>query len=166
MSQRSYKHLKEQWPGRFSLTAEEVALVLNGKSDKAAADWIRKRMKRGDLKGAKRDEVSGGWRLPIPDLAEIIEPTPERPVLPNAPRQVATSKRRRAVQGPVFTFIRTGRFFVDVYQVLGWQDDIVAMKAMLAEEEQALREALSDRQRDALAGKTPEVERRGGRGGL
>lgn len=166
MSQRSYEHLKAQWPGRYSLTAEEVALVLNGKTDKGAADWIRQRMKRGDLKGAHRDPVGGGWRLPLPDLAEIVEPTPDRPSLPVGPRQAATPKRRRAAIGPSIAFIRTGRFFVDVYQALRWLVEVEAMKEMLEEEELTLRVAYSDRQRDALDAAMPVVDRKNGRGGI
>lgn len=159
MSQRSYDHLKAQWPGRFGLTAEETALVLNGRRDKGSADWIRERMKRGDLKGAYRDPVSGGWRIPIPDLAEIVEPTPERPVLAKGPRQVAIPKRRRAAIGPSLAFIRTGRFFADVFQVLGWQGEDDAMKALLAGEEWQLRKDYSEWRRQRLAATTIEASR-------
>lgn len=159
MSERSYDHLKGQWPGRYSLTAEETALVLNGRRNKGAADWIRERMKRGDLKGAYRDPVSGGWRIPIPDLAEIVEPTVERPVLATGPRQVAPPKRRRAQIGPALAFIRTGRFFIKVYQVLGWQDAAEAMQALIANESRLLDEAYSLRQREKLAAATVEASR-------
>ncbi len=165
MSQRSYEHLKAQWPGRWWLTAEEVALVLNSKSGKGAADWIREQMKRGDLKGAERNPVGGGWRLPLPDLAEIVEPTPDKPSLPVGPRQVAAPKRRRAAIGPSLDFIRTGRFFLEVYKALGWQAEIEAMNEMLAAEELNLRVAYSDRQREALDEGTPVPDRVNGRGG-
>ena len=163
MSEQSYDHLKAQWPGRYTLNAEETALVLNGRRDKASADWIRQRMKRGDLKGAHRDPVGGGWRISIPDLAEIIEPAPERPSLPKGPRQAAQPKRRRARLGPSLAFIRAGRFFIDVYQALGWQDQVVAMKGLLDEEEAQLRKDYAERQRELLAASTVEPRRVKGR---
>lgn len=92
MSARMLDLLLRQYPGQVCLDVAQIAQVLNRQPD-TIRDWI----KAGRLPGARR--VLGRWMIPLPDLAEVLEPTPSALPLP-APPKLATSagrRRRRAI---------------------------------------------------------------------
>ena len=108
MSERMLDLLIRQWPGKTHLSAEETAKVLM-----QHPYTVRERMRNGDLPGAvKRD---GTWKMPLPDLAEQLEPTPKAPQIPPPPVIVGGARRRKAV---VMNYHRD-RFWAQVARALG-----------------------------------------------
>jgi len=108
MSERMLDLLIRQWPGKTHLSAEETAKVLM-----QHPYTVRERMRNGELPGAvKRD---GTWKMPLPDLAEHLEPTPKAPQIPSPPVIVGGARRRKAV---VMNF-RRDRFWAQVARALG-----------------------------------------------
>lgn len=108
--------LLRQWPGKVALTPEEVAVVLSRQPD-----TIRDKMRDGSLPGAVKR--GGRWVLPLPDLADYIDPPDKSPppVLPAAPvlaKGVAPTRRRRAI---VMNY-RTDLFWAQVAHALGALD--------------------------------------------
>lgn len=92
MSARMLDLLLRQYPGQVCLDVAQIAQVLNRQPD-TIREWIR----AGRLPGARR--VLGRWMIPLPDMAEVLEPEPSAPALP-APPKLATSagrRRRRAI---------------------------------------------------------------------
>ena len=81
--------LLTQCPGRVALGVEQAAIVL-GLSARTVLAW----MQEGRLPGARK--VGGKWIVPLPDLAEVLEPTVRAPELPARPCVVGNSRRRRA----------------------------------------------------------------------
>jgi len=108
MSERMLDLLLRQWPGKTHLSAEETAKVLM-----QHPHTVRERMRNGELPGAvKRD---GTWKMPLPDLAEHLEPSPRAPQIPPRPIIVGGARRRKAV---VMNYHRD-RFWAQVARVLG-----------------------------------------------
>lgn len=118
MSQATLEALLEAWPGRITLRADEVALVLRGKQTRKVVERIRNNMKAG-VYGAGASKVDGVWQLPITDLAEVIEPTPVAPPIPKT--SITTSPRRSQI-GPRLTFVVQARFWAQVLKALGEQE--------------------------------------------
>lgn len=111
MSERMLDLLIRQWPGKTHLSAEETAKVLM-----QHPYTVRERMRNGELPGAvKRD---GTWKMPLPDLAEHLEPTPKAPQIPSPPVIVGGARRRKAV---VMNY-RRDRFWAQVARALGDMD--------------------------------------------
>ncbi len=111
MSERMLELLIRQWPGKTHLSAEETAKVLM-----QHPYTVRERMRNGELPGAvKRD---GTWKMPLPDLAEHLEPTPKAPQIPSPPVIVGGARRRKAV---VMNYHRD-RFWAQVARALGDMD--------------------------------------------
>lgn len=108
MSERMLDLLLRQWPGRTHLTAEETAKVLMQNPY-----TVRERMRNGDLPGAVKKD--GIWKMPLPDLAEVIEPTQKAPQIPPLPVVLGGASRRKAV---VMNYHRD-RFWAQVAQALG-----------------------------------------------
>ena len=108
MSERMLDLLLRQWPGRTHLSAEETAKVLM-----QHPYTVRERMRNGELPGAvKRD---GTWKMPLPDLAEHLEPPLKAPQIPPRPVIVGGARRRKAV---VMNYHRD-RFWAQVARALG-----------------------------------------------
>ncbi|EMR0512958.1 helix-turn-helix domain-containing protein [Stenotrophomonas maltophilia] len=108
MSERMLDLLIRQWPGKTHLSAEETAKVLM-----QHPYTVRERMRNGELPGAvKRD---GTWKMPLPDLAEHLEPAPKTPQIPSPPVIVGGARRRKAV---VMNYHRD-RFWAQVARALG-----------------------------------------------
>src|SRR5690606_37876576 len=61
------------------------------------------------------EKKDGIWKMPLPDLAEHLEPTKPAPQIPSPPVIVGQARRRRAV---VMTYWRY-RFWADVARALG-----------------------------------------------
>src|SRR5690606_29096506 len=107
-----------QWPGRVTLRADEVALVLRGKQTKKVVERVRNNLKAG-VYGDGARKVDGVWQLPLSDLAEVIEPEAPSPV-PMAPETPAKKKSKRRSQiGPRLTFVIQARFWAEVLKGLG-----------------------------------------------
>ena len=120
MTSSALDELKEAWPGRITLRADEVALVLRGKQTKKVVERIRGNMKAGAYgEGARK--VDGVWQLPLTDLANVISPPPPEP----KPVEVEPPKRtrRRSQIGPRLTFVMQARFWADVLKAIGEKDD-------------------------------------------
>ncbi len=90
MSARMLHLLLTQYPGRVALGVEQAAIVLG-----LSAHTVRAWMREGRLPGARK--VGGKWIVPLPELAEVLEPTVRAPELPARPRVASSSRRRRAV---------------------------------------------------------------------
>lgn len=137
MSAIALKELREIYPGRYALRAEEVALVLRGKNTRGTVQRVRERMANGRYPGARK--IDGTWQLPLEDLAEVIDPTPvATPVLPAGGSVVAPSKtgRRRSEIGPRLGFIHEALFWSQVFRALGFVDEA----RELGEQAQAMRD--------------------------
>lgn len=122
MSTTALEKLKEAWPGRITLRADEVALVLRGKTTRRVVERVRGKMKDGTYgEGARK--VDGVWQLPLTDLAEVIEPTPQAPQLPILSRLPPKISRRRSAIGPRVSFIRDAVFWSEVLRAMGMVQD-------------------------------------------
>lgn len=88
MSARMLDLLLRQYPGQVCLDVAQIAQVLNRQPD-TIRDWI----KAGRLPGARR--VLGRWMIPLPDLAEVLEPEVSAPPLSVPPKLAARAGRRR-----------------------------------------------------------------------
>lgn len=124
MSERSLEELKRTFPGRFGLWAEEVALVLRGSTSRGTVQRVREGMKNGRYQGARK--IDGHWQLPLADLAEILDPTPEAtPIIPAARTSTAPSStgRRKSSIGPRLALVRSIQFWAQVFRVLGERDE-------------------------------------------
>jgi len=137
MSAASLKELREIYPGRYALRAEEVALVLRGKNTRGTVQRVREGMVNGRYPGARK--IDGTWQLPLGDLAEVIDPKPvATPVLPAGGSVAAPSKsgRRRSAIGPRLGFIHDALFWAQVFRALGFAEDA----RELDEQAQAMRD--------------------------
>lgn len=93
MSRRLLDLLLRQYPGQVALDVDQVAHVLN-RAPETVREWIR----AGKLPGARK--VGRCWMMPLPDLAEVLEPELMAPVLPLPPKCVPYTgkvRRRRAI---------------------------------------------------------------------
>lgn len=93
MSARMLDLLLTQYPGQVALGVCQVARVLNREPD-TIRDWMRARR----LPGARN--MGGRWMMPLPDLAEVLEPEPVAPALSGRPvraPQMGQVRRRRAI---------------------------------------------------------------------
>lgn len=93
MSARMLDLLLRQYPGQVALDVDQAARVLNREPE-----TIREWMRAGKLPGARK--VVGRWMMPLPDLAEVLEPEPVAPALPVPPRgnsRAGPVRRRRAI---------------------------------------------------------------------
>jgi len=129
MSKESLEHLRSVY-GRevFALEIDQVAEVL-GKATRGAKGHIRDRIKRGDFPRARKD--CGRWKIPVEEVAEILEPSPSpqpAPVLPIGGG--GYSSRRRSVLGERITFIRSCEFWGLVCVALGWRDELDALNEL------------------------------------
>jgi len=142
MSERMLDLLIRQWPGKTHLSAEETAKVLM-----QHPYTVRERMRNGELPGAvKRD---GTWKMPLPDLAEHLEPTPKAPQIPSPPVIVGGARRRKAV---VMNF-RRDRFWAQVARALGDVETADALDGRAqAEYDEQVRLYLLDRAERRSAG--------------
>lgn len=141
--------LQQTWPGRVALRADEIAHVLRGKSSKRVVERVRGKMKDGSF-GPGARKIDGVWQLPLTDLAEVIDPTPHTPTLPNPDRLPPKRSRRRSAIGPRVAFVQQARFWASVFAVLGHPDDA----QILAEEAEAILTALHDDRRIAEASRS------------
>lgn len=93
MSARMLNLLLRQYPGQVALDVDQVAVVL-----RRAPDTVRDLMRGGRLPGARK--VAGRWMMPLPDLAQVLEPEPVAPEVAGwskrAP-QAGQVRRRRAI---------------------------------------------------------------------
>lgn len=93
MSTRMLDLLLRQYPGQVALDVDQVACVLD-----RAPDTVRDWMRAGKLPGARK--VGKRWMMPLPDLAEVLEPAPTAPRILSLPRVVragVAARRRRAI---------------------------------------------------------------------
>lgn len=133
MSEKALENLRRDWPKRHALNPEEVALVLGRDSNsRGVLQKIREGMKSGRYPGARK--IDGHWQLPLEDLAEILDPTPETVMVP----VVAKAGRRRSQVGPRIRFVINARFFAQVAAAMGAAEEAKA----LADEAWTMRDAL------------------------
>jgi hypothetical protein len=137
MSTVALDELRKIYPGRYALRADEVALVLRGSNTRGVVQGVRAGLANGRYPGGRK--IDGTWQLPLGDLAEIVEPTPEAtPVVPANSSTHAPSKtgRRRSAIGPRLGFIHDALFWAQVFRALGFPDDALE----LDEQAQAMRD--------------------------
>ncbi|WP_379655033.1 hypothetical protein [Pseudoxanthomonas sp. UC19_8] len=124
MATETLEKLREIFPGRYALRADEVALVLKGRDTRGVVQRVREGMKTGRYPGARK--IDGHWQLPLDALGEIVDPKPvATPVVPSTSTTAAPSKtgRRRSAIGPRLTFIREAVFWSQVFRGLGFGDE-------------------------------------------
>lgn len=93
MSARMLDLLLRQYPGQVSLDVDQAARVLN-REPETVREWMR----AGKLPGARK--VVGRWMMPLPDLAEVLEPEPVAPTValpPKVDTRTGPVRRRRAI---------------------------------------------------------------------
>ena len=121
MSAATLAELRKTFPGRFSLRANEVALLLRGRVSKRITERIRDNMRTG-VYGAGARKIDGVWQLPLTDLAEVLEPTPPK----EAPETSLPAKqkggRRRSKVGPYLVFIQQAKFWVPALRLAAPED--------------------------------------------
>jgi hypothetical protein len=132
MSKESLEHLRAVFgPAVFALEIEQVAEVL-GKATRGAKGHIRDRIKRGDFPRARKD--GGRWKIPLEEVAEVIEPTPTPMPAPTLPASGGGyTSRRRSVLGERISFIRSCEFWGLVCVALGWRVELEALNALANE---------------------------------
>lgn len=164
MSQKSLEHIRAAFGAtQYLFGVDEVAALLSKQTD-AERDYVRVRMRRGEIPGARK--VGKSWRISIDDLAEFLDPTPvgvAPPVLPmSAGRPVG---RRRSLLGERLGDIRARGFWSRVAESLGW-----AQEAQLLD--QGAMDIINELRRDAAlkrrahfdAGFAPAGRPAGGKG--
>lgn len=155
MSQKILEQLRLAWPHRVTLRADEVALVLRGSQTHDVVKRVRGKMKDGSY-GSGARKVDGVWQLPLTDLAEVIDPTPDTPTIPREKPTVAPTKRKRSRPsiGPYLHFVREARFWADVFAGIQLSDDAQALRKEADDVLRELRErdmrARTERSRDHL----------------
>jgi len=119
MSETALRRLEQLYPQRYALLPDEVAHVLKGSRTRGVVQKVREGMKSGRYPGARK--IDGHMQLPLEDLAEILDPTPNPgPVVPAAtPRP----SRRRSSIGPRLTFVRQGGFWEEVFRAMGESEE-------------------------------------------
>ncbi|MCQ4163855.1 hypothetical protein [Tahibacter harae] len=95
--------LREMFPGKAMLTADDVAKVLGRDGNRAGREAVTAGLRRGDLLPGLR-KVMGRWLVPITALADWIDGLAEpaqvsAPPVGPAPRSVA-SQPRHAMDAP------------------------------------------------------------------
>lgn len=144
MTTTTLDELRAAWPGRITLRADEVALVLRGKQTKKVVERIRSNMKAGAYgEGARK--VDGVWQLPLTDLANVISPPPPTPAPVDA--ELLKRNRRRSKIGPRLTFVIQGRFWASVLKAMGEVEEASRLDYEATETLEGLR--CEDRERRA-----------------
>lgn len=92
MSARVLDLLLRQYPDQVALGVRQAAVVL-GLNPHTVRAWMRE----GRLQGARK--VGEKWLVPLPVLAEVLEPTPKTPSISPPPRRMggAGPVRRHAI---------------------------------------------------------------------
>lgn len=121
--------LRSTYPGRVTLSAEEVALVLRHSDNRGVVQKVRERMKKGVYPDARK--IDGRWHLPIDVVANILDPSMK------APSQVAPKQagRKRAQIGPIYRFVRDARVWLEVIRLAGMTEDGLGLDLHEAEQE-------------------------------
>lgn len=168
MSAKSLEQLKAQFPGRVALRADEVALVLRGRTTRKVVERIRNNMKQGTY-GSGARQIDGLWQLPLEDLAEVVEPTPKGPTeIPRPPEpDTKTRKRRKGTLGPRMFPYDQARFWGEVFRNMGdvrlshRLSRLVDQWAWQEEQQRREKEAQETRQHllDAVVENTPTQKR-------
>ena len=141
MSNESLAQLRSLYPGRLSLSAEEVALVLRHSTARGVVQKVRERMKNGRYPDARK--IEGRWHMPIDVVAEIWEPTPQasgQVVSVAAGSSPRLGGRRRSAIGPRMRFLRDAQFWVSVYRAMGWDEQATALTQEWSSERQHLQD--------------------------
>lgn len=123
VSLEKLNELRAAYPNaQAGLSAEEVAMILRRKSTRGVVQKIREGFANGRYKGARK--VDGQWRLPLEDLAEIIEPTPQTTGAPvGVKATTGRVGRRKSELGPMIEFIRSMRMWALVLDQMGLISD-------------------------------------------
>lgn len=150
MSEAALRRLEQLFPQRYALLPDEVAHVLKGSNTRGVVQKVREGMKSGRYPGARK--IDGHMQLPLEDLAEILDPTPDpNPVVPVASPRPST---RRSSIGPRVTFVRQGGFWEEVFRAIGEIDQANLLHLEWVDELRQLRkeeaQAISGRQRMEL----------------
>lgn len=124
MSASSLEQLRALYPGRLTLSAEEVALVLRHSTNRGVVQKVRERMQNGRYPNARK--IDGRWHLPIEVVAERLDPTPQttgQPVQVQAGASPRSGGRRRSQIGPRMRFLRESEFWISAYRAAGWAEE-------------------------------------------
>lgn len=120
------EQLSKLFPGRLTLTAEEVAKTLTGSSEENVVEGVREKIRRGNIEAVKLGGSKSTWLIAVTDLAEVLayKPTPSSTPQPDpiqqALRAPVRGKRNRPLINPgVMGWMVIWR---DVFRILGWAD--------------------------------------------
>ncbi|WP_369927508.1 hypothetical protein [Xanthomonas sp. NCPPB 2632] len=165
MSPRTKTRLQQKYPDQWWLGVDEVAKEL-GKATKGCKNVIRARMKDGTYPGAQKH--IGRWKLPLEELAEILEPSPSArpPVIPHhVITGVAGGKKQQAQLGPLIAAIRSAGFWSRVAEALGWEQEAQLLDKAARDMLQALVDEAARAQATRFgSGFAPATKPSGGRG--
>ena len=156
MSLDALNWLKETFPGRRGLRAEEVALVLRGRDSRGAVQKVREKMKDGRYPGCEKTS-DGLWQMPMAQVAEALAPSDRSsPVVPVQGSSISPTKtgRRKSAVGPRLAQLRSMQFWAQVCRALGYQEDANELEseihALRAEVERARDMARAEEQAAVL----------------
>ena len=124
MSQASLEQLRALYPGRLTLSAEEVALILRHSTNRGVVQKVREGMQTGRYPDARK--IDGRWHLPMEVVAERLDPTPKSTgseVVIGAGSPGRPAGRRRSQIGPRMRFLRESQFWISVWRSLGWTEE-------------------------------------------
>ncbi len=122
--------LRNEYPGRVTLSAEEVALVLRHSSSRGVVQKVRERMKSGAYPDARK--VDGRWHMPFEVVAGILDPSLAEPTVLSRDKK---GSRRRSAVGPRIRFVRDGHFWAEVLRLAAMEEDGLGLDLREAEQE-------------------------------
>jgi hypothetical protein len=161
MSKDSLDHLRAVFgPEIWGLNVDQCAKVL-GNSTRGAKGHIRERIKRGDFPRARKD--GGRWKIPVEDVAEIIDPTPTPQPVPALPRSGGYTSKRRSILGERITFIRSAEFWSFVCVAIAWFPELEALNKATTEAREELFEWHAQQLRERLSARLEKAKRVSGR---
>ena len=161
MSKESLDHLRAVFgPAVFALDVDQLAHAL-GKATRGAKDHLRERIKRGDFPRARKD--GGRWKVPLEEVAEILEPSPSPMPAPVLPIGGGYTSRRRSVLGERIRFVRSCELWGLVCVALGWFPELEALNRFASASREELFELHARGARERLDARLVQAGKVGGR---
>ena len=147
--------IRETFPGRAAISAEDLGQLLRGSRSRGVANGIRRKLREDNLIPGLRKSAGGGWLIPISAAARVLDDLQQEELPPDW--RPAAKRRARAPQGPrrMISMARTSEFLTRLLAVVVEND--------LADRRDAEHKSLTDALADVLAAKGREPCSRCGR---
>ena len=166
MQQDPLDWLRKEFPKRWALRADEVAMVLGRSKSgdnavtRGVSQRVRERIKSGRY--GTPVKIDGSWQLPLTDLANVLKPSPTATQV--LPSDVSTSSspkigRRKSEIGPRLRLIRESQFWDRVFSALGMFNDAREIALLVERARRDGRDArVGERANESRASLTQSIE--------